>query len=66
MALVGGLLGSLAAWLLVTQVMELAWSPAPLSLLTVLAGSVLAVVVVGGVSLWRLIELPAAPALRAA
>ena len=65
-ALVGGLLGSLAAWLLVTQVMTLSWSPAPLSLLTVLGGSILAVVVVGGASLWRLVDLPVAPALRSA
>ena len=31
-AVVGGLLGSLAAWLVVTQVMSLPWSPAPLPL----------------------------------
>ena len=58
-ALVGGLLGSLAAWLVVTQVMTLPWSPAPLALLGVLAAAVLAVLVVGGASLWRLIALPA-------
>ncbi|MFL5338388.1 MAG: ABC transporter permease [Geminicoccaceae bacterium] len=65
-ALVGGLLGSLAAWLLVTEVMTLSWSPAPLALLMVLGGSILAVVLVGGASLWRLIDLPVAPALRSA
>ena len=63
-ALVGGLLGSLAAWLVVTQLMTIPWSPALLALLSVLAASVLAVVVVGGASLWRLIDLPAAPVLR--
>jgi len=47
-------------------VMTLSWSPAPLALLTVLGGSILAVVVVGGASLWRLIDLPVAPALRSA
>ena len=63
-ALVGGLLGSLAAWLVVTLLMTIPWSPALLALLSVLAASVLAVVVVGGASLWRLIDLPAAPVLR--
>ena len=55
-ALVGGLLGSLAAWLVVTQVMSLPWSPAPLALAGVLGGAVLAVLAVGGASLWRLID----------
>ena len=63
-ALVGGLLGSLAAWLVATQLMTISWSPAILALASVLASSVLAVVVVGGVSLRRLIDLPAAPVLR--
>jgi putative ABC transport system permease protein len=63
-ALVGGLLGSLAAWLVVTQVMEAPWSPAPLSLLSVLVVAILAVLAVGGASLWRLVGLPAAPVLR--
>ena len=54
-ALVGGLLGSIAAWLVVTQVMSLPWSPAPLALAGVLAWRVLAVLAVGGASLWRLI-----------
>ena len=65
-ALIGGLLGSIAAWALVTQVMTLPWSPALGSLLGVLAASVLAVVFVGGLSLWRLVDLPTAPVLRAA
>ena len=65
-ALVGGLLGSLAAWLLITQVMTLAWSPALPALLAVLGGAILAVVLVGGAGLWRLIDLPAARVLRAA
>jgi putative ABC transport system permease protein len=63
-ALVGGLLGSLAAWLVVTQLMTMTWSPAVAALLGVLATSVLAVVAVGGASLWRLIDLPPAPVLR--
>ena len=36
-ALVGGLLGSLAAWLVVMQVMTMPWSPAPVALAGVLA-----------------------------
>lgn len=63
-ALVGGLLGSLAAWLVVTQVMDLPWSPALLPLGGVLLTAVLAVVGVGAVALWRLVALPAAPVLR--
>jgi putative ABC transport system permease protein len=63
-ALVGGLLGSLAAWLVATQLMTMPWSPELLALTGVLAASVVAVVVVGGASLWRLIDLPAAPVLR--
>ena len=63
-ALVGGILGSLAAWLVVTQLMTIAWSPAAAALLGVLAASVLAVVAVGGASLWRLIDLPPGPVLR--
>jgi putative ABC transport system permease protein len=63
-ALVGGLLGSFAAWLVVTQLMTIPWSPALTALVGVLAASVLAVVTVGGASLWRLIDLPPAPVLR--
>ncbi len=63
-ALVGGLLGSLAAWLVVSQLMTIPWSPALAALLGVLAASVLAVVAVGGASLWRLIDLPPGPILR--
>jgi putative ABC transport system permease protein len=63
-AVVGGLLGSLAAWLVVTQAMILPWSPAPLALAGVLGLAVLAVLAVGALSLWRLIGLPAAPVLR--
>ncbi len=63
-ALIGALLGSLAAWILVTQVMAIAWSPALLPLLGVLAAAILAVLVVGGAGLLRLVELPAAPVLR--
>jgi putative ABC transport system permease protein len=65
-AVVGGLLGSLAAWLVVTQAMALPWSPAPLALAGVLGLAVLAVLAVGALSLWRLIGLPAAPVLREA
>jgi putative ABC transport system permease protein len=65
-AVVGGLLGSLAAWLVVTQAMTMPWSPAPLALAGVLALAVLAVLAVGAVSLWRLVGLPAAPVLRGA
>ena len=65
-AVVGGLLGSIAAWLVVTQVMSLPWSPAPLALASVLGAALLAVLAVGGASLWRLISLPAAPVLRGA
>jgi putative ABC transport system permease protein len=63
-ALVGGILGSLAAWTLVTQVMELPWSPAPAALVGVLLAAVAAVLAVGGAGLWRLVALPAAPVLR--
>ena len=65
-ALIGGFLGSLAAWVLITQVMTLPWSPAPVALLGVLTVSILGVVLVGGLSLRRLIRLPTAPALRSA
>lgn len=63
-ALVGGLLGSLAAWIVVTQVMTLTWSPALLSLGIVLLLAVVAVIGVGGAGIWRLVGLPAAPVLR--
>lgn len=63
-ALVGGLLGSVAAWLVVTQVMELAWTPAPFGLTAVLVVAILATVAVGAASLARLISLPIAPVLR--
>ncbi len=63
-AVVGGALGSLAAWLVVIQVMGLPWSPAPLALAGVLGGAMTAVLAVGAGSLWRLIGLPAAPVLR--
>lgn len=63
-ALVGGVLGSLAAWLVVTRVMELPWAPALLPVAGVLLASVLAVLAVGGAGLARLVALPAAPVLR--
>lgn len=63
-ALVGGLLGLAAAWVVVTWVMTLPFSPAPLSLALVLILAVLAVLVVGGAGLWRLVALPPAPVLR--
>lgn len=64
-ALVGGLLGSLAAWAVVARVMDLAaWTPAPLALAGVLLGTVAAVLAVGGAGLWRLAALPTAPVLR--
>jgi putative ABC transport system permease protein len=63
-ALVGGLLGLLAAWVVVTQVMTLPFSMAPLSLGLVLVLAVLAVLIVGGAGLWRLVGLPPAPVLR--
>ena len=63
-ALVGGTLGSLAAWLVVSQAMDLTWTPAPLALLGVLGGAIAAVLAVGAASLWRLLDLPSAPVLR--
>jgi putative ABC transport system permease protein len=65
-ALIGGLLGSIAAWVLITQVMTLSWSPAFGALVGVLAASILAVVLIGGLTLRRLIRLPVAPILRSA
>jgi putative ABC transport system permease protein len=65
-AAVGGILGSLAAWLVVSRVMHLPFSPALLSLAIVLLVAVLAVLAVGAASLWRLVGLPAAPVLRQA
>ncbi|MEK0085481.1 ABC transporter permease [Benzoatithermus flavus] len=65
-AAVGGLLGSLAAWVVVDRVMHLPFSPAPFPLAGVLLLTVAAVLAVGAVSLWRLIGLPAAPVLREA
>ena len=53
-----------AAWALVTRVMELPWSPAPVALAGVLLAAVAAVLAVGGAGLWRLVALPAAPVLR--
>jgi putative ABC transport system permease protein len=63
-ALVGGILGSLAAWVVVARVMELPFSPAPASLAGVLLAAVAAVLAVGAAGLWRLVALPAAPILR--
>lgn len=63
-ALVGGLLGTLAAWVVVTWVMALPFSPALLSLGLVLALAVLTVLAVGGAGLWRLVALSPAPVLR--
>lgn len=63
-ALVGGALGTAAAWLVVTQVMTLPFSPAPAALAGVLALAIAAITIVGGLNLWRLIGLPAAPVLR--
>jgi putative ABC transport system permease protein len=63
-ALVGGFLGSLAAWLVVTQIMHLAWVSAPLVLAGVVLLTVGATLVVGAAGLWRLVGLPPAAVLR--
>lgn len=63
-AIVGGILGTVAAWLVVTQLMTLAWTPAPLALGSVLLLTIAATLAVGAAGLWRLTGLPPAPVMR--
>ena len=64
-ALIAAFAGSLAAWIVVVQVMDLPWRflPGTLALTVVLA--VLATVVMGLFGTWRALSAPAAPVLRA-
>jgi putative ABC transport system permease protein len=65
-ALIGGGLGTLAAWLLVTRLMHLTWIFAPLPVTGVALLAVLLALAVGAVGLRRLLAQPVAPALRTA
>jgi putative ABC transport system permease protein len=63
-AALGTALGTLGAYLLTTQVFDLAWSFSPLPVLSLALGAVGLVVAVGGAATWRLLAVPSAQVLR--
>lgn len=65
-ALVGAAVGSVAAYAIVTQVMDLTWRFAPFTVAGIGALAVGLALVVGGLGLWRLLTRPPAPVLRGA
>ena len=64
-ALVGLLVGAIAAYLLVGGFMHLTFSPGPLSASLLALAAILTTGLVGAISTWRLLALPIAPVLRA-
>ena len=64
-ALVGLLVGVIAAYLLVGGFMRLTFSPGPLSASVLALAAILTTGLVGAISTWRLLALPIAPVLRA-
>jgi putative ABC transport system permease protein len=58
------LLGSLAAWIAVTRVMELEFVFSPLAVLEALAVSLGLVGLFGGLGTWQVLRAPAVPYLR--
>jgi putative ABC transport system permease protein len=65
-ALVGLLVGSIAAFLLVGPFMNLPFTPETTSATLLALGAVVATGLVGAVSTWRLLARPIAPVLRGA
>jgi putative ABC transport system permease protein len=65
-AVLGCALGTLAAWLLVTQLWDMEWIFAPLPVIAVATLAVALALAVGAVGLRRLLAQPVAPALRVA
>ena len=63
-AALAALLGTLAAWLLVTQVLSADWSFAALPLAAVLAGATGLTMALGFAGTWRVLGAPAARELR--
>ncbi len=63
-AALAAVLGTLIAWLLVTQVLNADWSFAALPLAFVLAAATGLTMVLGFAGTWRVLGAPAAPELR--
>lgn len=63
-ALVGLLVGTIAAYLLVGPFMNLAFTPAPGSAASLALGVIIVTGIVGAISTWRLLRTPIAPILR--
>jgi putative ABC transport system permease protein len=65
-ALIGASLGTLAAWILVTRLMDLRWTFAPLPVAAMAFLAVVLALAAGATGLRRLLAQPVGPALRAA
>jgi putative ABC transport system permease protein len=64
-ALVGGLVGTLGALVIVVGVMDLAWTFAPLAVAVVLLIALIVTLAAGFLGTWRLLGRSAAAVLRA-
>jgi putative ABC transport system permease protein len=63
-AIVGGLLGTAAAWLLISLVLKIGWSFTPLAVLFVAALAIFLIIAIGLISTVRLLAASSAKTLR--
>lgn len=63
-ALVAALAGTIAAWVVVTVLMELPWHFLPGTLALTVVGAAFVTVMLGLMGTWRALSMPAAPVLR--
>ena len=63
-ALVGGLLGMIGAYVVVTTVMDISWVWAPMSMATILVTALSLTLAAGFFGAWRVLGRPAGPILR--
>jgi len=63
-ALLAAAIGSVAGWLVVTQVMHADWAFLPGRVVLTLAAAILAILAIGYAGTWRALAAPAAPYLR--
>ncbi|MEQ9145999.1 MAG: FtsX-like permease family protein [Parvibaculaceae bacterium] len=64
-SLVAAAVGSIAAWLVVTQVMEAPWAFLPVTLAVTITGAAVITVALGLLGTWNALSAKAAPVLRA-
>ena len=63
-AILAAIIGSLAGWAIVTQVMRAEWAPVPETVLATVAGAAILVIFAGLIGTWQALGRKAAPLLR--